>query len=847
MKSKFVQSIGAIVFVLIAFLSKAQTVGSDSLGIKGSSPDSSGVYYISIGDTIQLQNPIMAPGTVYWNSSNPKIVSVFQDGNIIGESEGFVTIYITNANNNTVMKWPVKVHKPSNDTDIYVQPEPPVNPYYYKIKVGESINIKPDATISTPYSWVTSDKSIAIVDQNGTVNGIYPGQATIYINLDNGQPISKYLIYVTDTSKYIDSAIVIKPEPPIYPNEYNIKIGETINIQPDATIAIPYKWISTNDSIVKVDQKGNVTGIKNGMSTVYMSYADGSILSKYLFIVGEISKPIDTVIKPVTPVYPFDYNIKVGESINIKPNISITTPIVWSSNNTLIAKVDQNGIVTGLSMGQTTIYLGLTDGTIISKYMIFVYDTTKLIDTGIVVKPVPPINANDYKIKIGETINIKPEISFTTTLFWKSNNEQIASVDKDGNVTGHSIGEAIIYLSTAANSSALSKYIIHIVDPTFVNIPSVNTKYEKLKIGEKFTLQSDSGTTYFVSSDSSIKAMGKYEFVATKIGETKINEYSRLGALINQWIIYVYDINTTVPPDTGVVPSEKPYFKILYLSVGETANLNEYNPMSYPVSFDWLSNGVVEPGLNGSFKAIASGYANCTLYASDSGRKWQMHFAINVTSDKNIGKDSLMMLVNMPLISALNFQYQNYSAIEKIDSNVIRIIFDKEITNISEIEKSLNLSVQSQIASQLKAGVGSLTIKSVTIDPTNKKAIIITTEEVIPPTVNLSLSFNNIALLSTQGNAFNKVVAVENKLTETESLTANTVVLYPNIASGSLMISAKSISSIEIYSLDGVLIDRLIINASSQTIDVSNYRSGMYIVKIKTPDLQSITKRFIKQ
>ena len=403
MKSKFVQSIGAIVFVLIAFLSKAQTVGSDSLVIKGSSPDSSGIYYIAIGDTIQLQNPIMAPGTVSWNSSNPQIVTVFQNGYIVGINEGFVSIYITNANNNIIMKWPVKVHKPSNDTDIYVKPEPPVNPYYYKIKVGESINIKPDATISTPYSWISSDKSIALVDQNGTVNGIYPGQATIYMNLDNGQPISKYVIYVTDTSKYIDTTIVIKPEPPIYPNEYNIKIGETINIQPDATIAVPYKWVSTNDSIVTVDQKGNVTGIKNGMSTVYMSYSDGSALSKYLFIVGEISKPIDTgiVIKPVPPVYPFDYNIKVGESINIKPNISITTAIVWSSNNTLIAKVDQNGIVTGLSMGQTTIYLGLTDGTIISKYMIFVYDTTKLIDTGIVIKPVPPINANDYKIKIG--------------------------------------------------------------------------------------------------------------------------------------------------------------------------------------------------------------------------------------------------------------------------------------------------------------------------------------------------------------------------------------------------------------------------------------------------------------
>jgi hypothetical protein len=581
MKLKITQRLAAILFVCIASISVAQTTKTDSTISTVDTSTSPSENYVAINDTIQIHNPLTSPSTIIWTSSDTKIASVLQNGKVLGIEPGIATIYITNASNIILMKWSIQVYKTSFD------------------------------------------------------------------------------------SSTIDTGVIINPEPPIYPYTYYDTVGKSINIQPNISISVPYTWSSSDNAIASVDQKGNVYGLANGDVIIYLTISDSSSLTKFLIHV------INTY----------------------------------------------NG------------------------------------DTGISTNPEPPIYPNSYTVKRGETINIKPDVAINTSYLWQTSDKSIASVDQNGNVTGLQIGSATIYI-LLSDSITLSKYEINVVDTAYNDSIKLDPPvyYLKLTVGEKY-LFTTKDSSQFVISDSTIIAKVSYGFVATKVGETLIYEYDKLGNLVNDWDIFVYD-QTPIDTIIDIVP-QNPGYQTIYLTVGDTSNIFNYVLFPTTSSIDWVSNGVINPISNGSFAAIAEGYTKCVVNTNDSLKK-QAYIVIYVSSNATIGKDSMLRILAMPVISPVNFQYQNYKTIEILDSNSIRIVFDKEITDVQEIEKYLNLNYQPD-STLLKASAGSLTITSVSIDPTNNKALIITTKEVISSTTSLSVVYNNIAILSTNGTSYNKL------------------------------------------------------------------------------------------
>jgi len=720
-----------------------------------------------------------------------------------------------------------------------------ISPSVYYVAINDTVQISNPLTLPTAVIWTSSDPTIATVLQNGKVIGVQPGNVSIYITNVNGTVMLKWPVQVykpTIDSTINDSSTVINPEPPIKLNEYTVKIGETINIQPGITIAIAYTWFTSNDTIATVDQKGNVTGIRIGDAIIYIGISNANALSKYLVHVIDTVNYNDTgkTITPEPPVYPNNYTIKIGETINIQPEATISIPYNWQTSENSIATIDQKGNVTGIQAGNATIYLSLANDSILSKFEIFVIaDTLKNNDSSTVNPDIQYV-----KLAIGEKYLLKSKdtdvfISSDSTIKALNSYEFIASkvgetiineYDRFGSKV--SIWDIFVYTNTIPVDTGI---VVSPVDTTFFH-------YIKLAIGEKYKLSSND-SSYFISSDSTIKAKGSYTFVASQVGETEIIEFNNSGKQVKEFDFLVYTNTTTI--DSGIVKLGNQGTQTVYLSVGDNSNLFNYINLPATSTIDWVSNGVIKPGLNGSFTAIADGYTKCIVNTNDS-LKQQEYFVIYVSSNAAVGKDSLVRIIALPVISSLNFQYQNYTAIEKLDSNSLRVVFDKEITDIAEIEKNLNLSIQSPDTTLLKAGLGSLTITSVIIDPTNNKAIIITTKEVIQETASISVSYNNTTLLSTNGTTYNKINLTTSELTVVKSTKSATMLLYPTVATGTITVSAESIAAIEIFSSNGVLVDRITSDNSSQTIDISNYRPGTYILRLKTTKARTVTKRFIK-
>ena len=125
------------------------------------------------------------------------------------------------------------------------------------------------------------------------------------------------------------------------------------------------------------------------------------------------------------------------------------TKVIWESEDNNIASVNENGLVTGKEVGITNIIATTENGVHDAKC--FVKCQAKI--TGITVSPT---TAN---IQVGQKIQLTavttPE-TVTEKMTWKSRNEEVATVDESGNVTGIRNGTVEII---AQNPSATIKAV----------------------------------------------------------------------------------------------------------------------------------------------------------------------------------------------------------------------------------------------------------------------------------------------------------------------------------------------------------------------------------------------------
>lgn len=152
-----------------------------------------------------------------------------------------------------------------------------------------SVNINPtNSTEVENYIWSSSDDTIATVNENGVITGIKAGTVKIKVQV------------VTSTKTFEEEAEVTIQEIPLESIKVinvkdKINIGEKykllVKINPSNTTD-EYKltYISSDESIVKIDENGEITGIKAGKATITVKAADG-IETSFDIVVDKIESP----------------------------------------------------------------------------------------------------------------------------------------------------------------------------------------------------------------------------------------------------------------------------------------------------------------------------------------------------------------------------------------------------------------------------------------------------------------------------------------------------------------------------------------------------------------------------
>ncbi|EJP4353984.1 Ig domain-containing protein [Escherichia coli] len=179
----------------------------------------------------------------------------------------------------------------------------------------------------------------------------------------------------------------------------------------------------------------------------------------------------------ITPVSP---SIMVGETVQLSAGITMSKSVssfTWESDNDRIATVNDSGLVTGVNPGKVNITA--TDR-----------ETQLSASVEVTVNPIAvqsvTLTPNSTSIEKGNTVNltanIQPSNATNKAVTWTSKNEDKATVDQSGNVTGVEVGTAIIEVTTedgGKKTTATVEVTAPVVSVTGVEIEPSSTTVEE--------------------------------------------------------------------------------------------------------------------------------------------------------------------------------------------------------------------------------------------------------------------------------------------------------------------------------------------------------------------------------
>lgn len=217
---------------------------------------------------------------------------------------------------------------------------------------GEMQTLSLDTTYLGEPEWVSSDTSVATVDSDGVVTAVGNGTAMIYALCSD----SKAACSVTVGYDYYLSD-----------NELTLKKGRVHDLSVlsastgEKVTDIDVEWSSSDDSIVSVDSEGKIITNAVGTAAITVKVADlelSCIVSVYEYQVPAVIVPDDENAPKLSET---DFTISTIDSKLLSVE-NYSDSITWVSANTSIAKVSKNGLVKGVSEGNTMIYALLSDG-----------------------------------------------------------------------------------------------------------------------------------------------------------------------------------------------------------------------------------------------------------------------------------------------------------------------------------------------------------------------------------------------------------------------------------------------------------------------------------------------------
>lgn len=296
------------------------------------------------------------------------------------------------------------------------------------LPVGSSVQLEaavtPDDHIGR-VSWESSDPSVLRVLSNGKVVAVGQGEAVITASI--GEATSSVTITVTGEQpgeSGLTGVSLDRYTLTLYAGEEAEQL--TATLKPEGTEAT-LRWTSSNQTAATVSQDGKVTPLSAGITVVTAAAGD---YRASCIVTVQPERVRVTGIRFDEPTH----TLMMGSTVTLQPIIApddaTVKNLTWVSSDEQTATVSRTGIVTALSVGETTITATTVDGGYSAEIKIIVTAAAQLGD----------VNGDGYIDAADALLCLRASVGLITLT---PEQEAAADVNHDGLVDA---GDAILIL-----------------------------------------------------------------------------------------------------------------------------------------------------------------------------------------------------------------------------------------------------------------------------------------------------------------------------------------------------------------------------------------------------------------
>lgn len=416
----------------------------------------------------------LAADAARWSSSNAAVLAVSDEGVATGKAKGAAIVTAKIGSKSATATVNV-LATPVSTIAVAVAPT--------TLDAGQtataSATLK-DATGNTlsdrTIAWQSSNPAIAVVNSSGGVSAVAKGSVTITA-ISEGKTGSAPL---TVAAKAVAGVTVT-------PNPASATVGQTAQLSASAKdgqgVAMTgrtFTWTSSNSAVASVSASGLVTAVGAGTATISAT-TDG--------VTGQAQFTTTAVTATSVSLSPSSPHVQVGAGVQLVATaydasgstLSTRVP-AWSSSNPTVATVSNDGRVTGVSVGNTTI-TATVDG--------------KSAATQASVDAPPPAAVASINVSLSTTTIMPGQTSQATailrdaagnvltgrTVTWSSAAPLLASVSASGLVTGVASGSATI-VATSEGQTGYATLVVGTASPAAVSTVTLSATSTSLLVGQ---------------------------------------------------------------------------------------------------------------------------------------------------------------------------------------------------------------------------------------------------------------------------------------------------------------------------------------------------------------------------
>ena len=310
---------------------------------------------LNVGQTEDLAVTEILPAnttedkTVTWTSSDDKIAKV-ANGTVTAVAPGTATITATVAGVSAT--YTVEVKQPLTGITLNSASENLVKGQEFDLKVQY---VPENSTDKVTVTWESNAPEVANVE-NGKVTALKEGTAiiTATAKVDGTDREYKATCEVNVEEIKLDSIV-------LNVKDFELFMGDSKQLEvvfnpENTTDSKEVVWTSSDDTVAKVEN-GKVTALKVGTAVITATVGDKT---------ATVTVTVPAILIEGIEVTLDNAKIEVEGTANLKvttnpEKVTEEVAVVYESSDETIAKVDENGVITGVNPGKATITVTVND------------------------------------------------------------------------------------------------------------------------------------------------------------------------------------------------------------------------------------------------------------------------------------------------------------------------------------------------------------------------------------------------------------------------------------------------------------------------------------------------------